>query len=81
MSDSPNVNKATASRPAKEESCSDCTIIDLQDMHGETDKGNAGKEAEIRSFVKVEVDVLGSPSLTVRTVSVDVEEHLTRYYS
>ena len=25
---------------------------------------------ELRSYVKVEVDVLGSPSLTVRTVSV-----------
>ena len=61
MSDCPNVDKATTSRPAKEESDSDCTIIDLQDMHGQTDKGNAGKGTELRSFVKVEVDVLGSP--------------------
>ena len=31
--------------------------------------------AELRSCVKVEVDVLGSPSLIVRTVSVDVKQH------
>ena len=30
---------------------------------------------EFRSYVKVEVDVLGSPSLIVRTVSVDVKQH------
>ena len=30
---------------------------------------------ELRSCVKVEVDVLGSPSLIVRTVSVDVKQH------
>ena len=32
-------------------------------------------ESEFRSCVKVEVDVLGSPSLMVRTVSVDVKRH------
>ena len=32
-------------------------------------------QAELRSRVKVEVDVLGSPSLTVPTVSVDVKQH------
>ena len=31
---------------------------------------------ELRSCVQVEVDVLGSPSLTVRTVSVDVKQQL-----
>ena len=31
--------------------------------------------AELRSCVKVEVDVLGSPSLIVLTVSVDVKQH------
>ena len=31
--------------------------------------------SEFRSCVKVQVDVLGSPSLTVRTVSVDVKQH------
>ena len=30
---------------------------------------------ELRSCVKVEVDVLGSPSLTVPAVSVDVKQH------
>ena len=31
--------------------------------------------SELRSCVKVEVDVLGSPSLTVRMVYVDVKQH------
>ena len=31
--------------------------------------------SEFRRCVKVEVDVLGSPSLIVRTVSVDVKQH------
>ena len=31
---------------------------------------------ELRSCVKVEVDVLGSPSLIVRRVSVEVKQHL-----
>ena len=31
--------------------------------------------SEFRSCVKVEVAVLGSPSLIVRTVSVDVHQH------
>ena len=30
---------------------------------------------ELRSCVKVEVDVLGPPLLIVRTVSVDVKQH------
>ena len=30
---------------------------------------------ELRSCVKVEVDVLGSPCLIARTVSVDVKQH------
>ena len=30
---------------------------------------------ELRSCVKVEVDVLGSPSLIVLTISVDVKQH------
>ena len=38
-----------------------------------------GPSAEVgsqpRSCVKVEVDVQGSPSLTVRRVSVDVQQH------
>ena len=33
------------------------------------------KNSELRSCVKVEVDVLGSPSLTVRTISVVVNQH------
>ena len=32
-------------------------------------------DSELRSCVKVEVAVLGSPSLKVRTVSVDVKQH------
>ena len=32
--------------------------------------------SQLRSCVKVEVDVLGSPSLIVRTVSVDVKHHV-----
>ena len=31
--------------------------------------------SELRSCVEVEVAVLGSPSLTVRTVYVDVKQH------
>ena len=34
-----------------------------------------GLKAELRRCVKVEVAVLGSLSLTVRTVSVDVKRH------
>ena len=34
---------------------------------------NSRPSAELRSCVKVEVVVLSSPSLTVRTVSVDVK--------
>ena len=33
---------------------------------------------ELRSCVKVDVDVLGSPSLIVRTVSVDTRQHLKK---
>ena len=33
------------------------------------------KQSEIRSRVKVEVDILGSLSLIVRTISVDVKQH------
>ena len=32
-------------------------------------------KTEFRSFVKVEVAVLGSPSLIVPTVSMDVKQH------
>ena len=35
------------------------------------------RETEFRSHVKVEVAVLGSPSLIVLTVSVDVKQHCT----
>ena len=38
---------------------------------------NAHCLPELRSCVKVEVAVLGSPSLTVLTVSVDVKQHWT----
>ena len=31
--------------------------------------------SELRNCVKVEVDVLGSPSLIVRAVSVDIKQH------
>ena len=31
--------------------------------------------SELRSCIKVEVDIPGSPCLTVRTVSVDVKQH------
>ena len=34
-----------------------------------------GKVSEFRSFVDVEVDVLGSPSLIVPIVSLDVKRH------
>ena len=33
------------------------------------------KRSELRSCLRVEVDVLGSPSLIVRTVSVNVKQH------
>ena len=33
------------------------------------------ERSEFRSCVEVEVDVLGSPSLIVRTLSVDVKQH------
>ena len=33
------------------------------------------RESELRSCVKVEVAVLGSPSLIVLVVSVDVKQH------
>ena len=36
---------------------------------------------ELRSCVKVEVDVLGSPSVIVRAVSVDVKQHWRRWCS
>ena len=36
---------------------------------------NCRHRTEYRRCVKVEVDVLGSPSLIVRTVSVDVKQH------
>ena len=36
------------------------------------------KKSEFRNCVKVEVDVLGSPSLTVLAVSVDVKQHLKK---
>ena len=32
-------------------------------------------KSELRTCVKVEVDVLGSPSLIVRTVSVEIMQH------
>ena len=35
------------------------------------------KNSELRSCVKVEVDVMGSPSLIVLTVSVDVRQNRT----
>ena len=34
--------------------------------------------SELRSCVKVEVDVLGSPSIIVLMVSVDVKQHLKK---
>ena len=37
-----------------------------------------GLESELRSCVKVEVDVLGSSSLISLMVSVDVKQHLRR---
>ena len=40
--------------------------------------GLARDKSELRSCVKVEVDVLGSPSLIVRTVPVDVTQHLRK---
>ena len=36
---------------------------------------NLGRAAEFRSCVKVEVDVLGSPTPIIRMVSVDVKHH------
>ena len=39
------------------------------------EEGGGGKVSELRSFVEVEVDVLGSPSLIVPMVSVDVRRH------
>ena len=37
------------------------------------------ESSELRSCVKVKVSVLGSPSLIVRTISVDVKQQLTRF--
>ena len=42
---------------------------------GKKTKENGVRSSELRSCVKVEVDVLGSPSLIVPTVSVDVKQH------
>ena len=42
-----------------------CCVLAFRDVDG----------AELRSCVKVAVDVLGSPSLIFRTVSVDVKQH------
>ena len=36
---------------------------------------HSGQRSELQSCVKVEVDVLGSPSLIVFMVSVDVKQH------
>ena len=36
------------------------------------------KRSEFRSCIKVEVDVLDSPSLIVRTVFVDIKQHLKK---
>ena len=47
----------------------------LRNVHS---SGILWRGSELRSCVKVEVDVLGSPSLIVRTVSVDVEQHWRR---
>ena len=39
------------------------------------DELSRARARELRSCVKVEVAVLGSPSLVVRTVCVDVKQH------
>ena len=38
-------------------------------------KATLKKEKELRNCVRMEVDVLGTPSRLVRTVSVDVKQH------
>ena len=43
--------------------------------------GLARDKSELRSCVKVEVDVLGSPSLIVSTVPVDVTQHLRKNFT
>ena len=57
-----------ARAPASRLSCDATLSIDV--THDETPKNS-----ELRSCVKVEVHVLSSPSLIVRTVSVDVKQH------
>ena len=42
-----------------------------------TEDDHGDSLSELRSCVKVEVAVLGSPSLTVRTVPVDVKQYCT----
>ena len=44
-------------------------------MHLNTVERERQRETEFRSHVKVEVAVLGSPSLIVPTVSLDVKQH------
>ena len=47
-----------------------------RDRQTETDRQRQTEtDRKLRSCVKVEVDVLGSPSLTFRTVSVNVKQH------
>ena len=46
-------------------------------LHLNTVERERQRETEFRSHVKVEVAVLGSPSLIVLTVSVDVKQHCT----
>ena len=73
-------------RPLSPSLISHLASVDVkQHGHGQTRKmtitttisNSNGKKlnSELRSCVKVEVAVLGSPSLIIRTVSVDVKQH------
>ena len=52
-----------------------CEVVLGQSQQNEEELGFLKTWSELGSCVKVEVAVLGSPSLTVLLVSVDVKQH------
>ena len=49
--------------------------VDVKQLERKRRKKKVVQSSELRSCVKVEVSVMGSPSLIVLTVSVDVKRH------
>ena len=56
-----------------------CALFSLEYLRAGAVKGLNLAQTEVRSSLKVEVAVLGSPSLIVLTVSVDVKHHVYLY--